>query len=91
LQSNTGFNGKHDPLWITKKITTRGWVNGKDSFAIDSLRFFLHSGADGQFSVENSVKEGLEGPSNPYFVGSTSTAVPYASTSVTPCITSVAS
>ena len=33
----------------------------------------------------------LQGLNRRYFVGSTKTAVPYASTSVTPCITSVAS
>jgi len=34
------------------KVTTTGWVNALYSFAILSLRFFLHSAPDGRSVVE---------------------------------------
>ena len=43
---------KYEKLWLTTNETTRDWVYRLDSFAIYSLRFFLHSALVAHFVVE---------------------------------------
>jgi hypothetical protein len=48
-------SGKYEGLWFRKAITTTGWVYGCGSFAVLSLRFFLHSATGAHFLVDISV------------------------------------
>jgi hypothetical protein len=44
---------KREILWLTRKMTTRDSIYVLGSFAIYSLRFFLHFFANGVFSVKS--------------------------------------
>ena len=42
MSRKSGVLGKYEALWLTNRATTRGCVYASGSFAILSLRFFLH-------------------------------------------------
>ncbi len=46
----------YEALWFTRNTTTRAWVYALDSFAIYSLRFFLHSALLARFPVEKAAR-----------------------------------
>lgn len=54
-----GQVAKREILWLTRKMTTRDCIYVLGSFAIYSLRFFLHFFADWVFSVGKLSASGV--------------------------------